>query len=89
MATVTTTEGLEELIRRVVREEFLSLLRSPESTLETWQREDRDEERHDAVLLRDALEVLAEDGDRPDAWMSWEEVEAELDRAEEAGELPD
>ena len=42
----------------------------------------------DALLLREALAVLEAEGDDPEAWMSWEEVEAELDRAEAAGELP-
>ncbi len=89
MVPRATTEGLEDLIRRVVREEFLSLLRSPETILDAWEREERDEAQHDAVLLREALAVLEADGDRPEAWMSWDEVEAELDRAEAAGELPD
>ena len=89
MAYATTTEGSEALIRRVVREELLALLRSPEAILEAWHREDQGEARHDAILLREALEVLEADGDRPGAWMSWVEVEAELDRAEAAGELPD
>ena len=89
MAPSATNEGLEDLIRRVVREEFLALLRSPEAVLEAWQREERDEASHDAILLREALEVLEADGDRPEAWISMEEAEAELDRAEAAGELPD
>lgn len=89
MAHAATTEDFEALIRRVVREEFLALLRSPEELLEAWQREDREEAKHDAILLQEALEVLEADGDRPEAWMSWTEVEAELDRAEAAGELPD
>ena len=89
MTAAATHEELEAMVRRVVREEFLDLLRSPEKILESWQREETDEARHDAILLREALEVLEADGDRPEAWMSWEEVEAELDRAEAAGELPD
>ncbi len=48
-----------------------------------------DEAVDDAILLREALEILETDGDRPEAWMSWAEVEAELERAEAAGELPD
>ncbi len=88
MAIPAKTEDLEDLIRKVVREEFLALLRAPEVTLEEWDRESRNEACHDAILLREALEVLRADGDRPEAWMSWDEVEAELDRAEAAGELP-
>ena len=89
MEPQATDKGLEDLIRRVVREEFLALLRSPAEVLVAWEREERDEDRHDAILLREALEALEADGDRPEAWMSWGEVEAELDRAEAAGELPD
>ena len=89
MTLSTTPEELENMVRRVVREEFVDLLRSPEALLEAWRREEASEARHDAILLREALEVLEADGDRPEAWMSWEEVEAELDRAEAAGELPD
>ncbi len=58
MVSQATTEDLEGLIRRVVREEFLAMLRAPETILEVWEREERDEERHDAILLREALEVL-------------------------------
>ncbi len=89
MAIAEMTEDLESLVRRVIREEFLAFLRSPEATFETWQREEADEARHDSILLREALEILQADGDRPEAWISMEEAEAELDRAEAAGELPD
>ncbi len=89
MAIAEATEDLEALVRRVVREEFLTLLRSPEAIFEAWRREEADEARHDAILLREALEILEADGDRPEAWISMEEAEAELDRAEAAGELPD
>ena len=89
MTLTTTTEELETLVRRVVREEVLELLRSPEALLEAWRRAEADEARHDAILLREAPEALEQDGDRPEAWISLEEAEAELDRAEAAGELPD
>ena len=39
------------------------------------------------MLLKDALALLEEYGNKPESWMSWEEFEAELDRAEAAGEL--
>ena len=42
----------------------------------------------DEGLLKGALAVLEEYGDKPKSWMRWEEFEAELDRAEAAGELP-
>ena len=41
------------------------------------------------MLLSDALNTIQEYGDRPDAWMKWKDFEAELDRAQTAGELPD
>jgi hypothetical protein len=43
----------------------------------------------DDLLVGEALLVLREHGNEPDAWMTWEDFEAELDRAEAAGELPD
>ncbi len=81
-------EELEALIRRVVREELLALLNAPAgSILEDCHQGPEDPEQ-DAILLRDALSALRADRDRPEAWISWEECEAELDRAEAAGELP-
>jgi hypothetical protein len=43
----------------------------------------------DELLLREALAVLQQYGDKPEAWMDWDDFEAELDWAEAAGELPD
>jgi hypothetical protein len=90
-ATITLTPAdLEALIRRIVREEIGRLLDQPaRSILDDWKQEGPDDPEGDAVLLREALAVLHEYGDKPDAWMSWEDFEAELDRAEAAGELPD
>ena len=42
----------------------------------------------DQLALREALEVIRRHGDDPEAWMSWDDFEAELDRAEATGELP-
>ena len=81
---------LEVLVRRVVREELIRLLRSPvRSILEDWTQEGPDDSAEDELLLSEALAVLQEYGDKPEAWMDWEDFEAELDRAEMAGELPD
>lgn len=33
--------------------------------------------------------VLKQYGDKPEPWIKWEDFEAELDRAEAAGKLPD
>ncbi len=83
-------DKLEVLIRRVVREELIHLLRTPvRSILEDWRQEGPDDPAGDKVLLREALTVLQEYGNKPEAWMNWEEFEAELDREEAAGELPD
>jgi hypothetical protein len=83
-----TPEELEKLMRRVVREEISRLLHQPaRSILDDWKQEGPDDPEGDAVLLGEALAVLREYGDKPDAWMSWENFEAELDRAEAAGEL--
>ena len=82
-------EALESLIRRVVREELAALLNaSAGSILEDWRHEGPEDPEQDAALLRDVLSALRADRDRPEAWVSWEECEAELDRAEAAGELP-
>jgi len=80
---------LEVLVRRMVREEFTRLLHVPvRSILEDWRQEGPDDPAEDALLLREALAVLQGYEDQPDAWMSWEDFEAKLDRAEAAGELP-
>lgn len=84
------SEDLEKLIRRVVREEVGDLLKKPaRSILDDWRHEGPDEPWQDQLLLQDALAVLRVDGDDPEAWLGWDDCEAELDRAEAAGELPD
>jgi len=85
---INTTE-LEGLVRRVVREELSRLLREPlGSLLEGAEHEGPKNPAEDEMLLKDALAVIEEYGYQPEAWMNWEEFEAELDRAEAAGELP-
>ena len=88
--TVTLSPNeLQVLIRRVVREELTRLLRAPvRSILEDWGQEGPDDPAQDELLLREALAVLQGYEDQPEAWMNWEDFEAELDRAEAAGELP-
>ena len=81
---------LEILVRRVVREELTHLLRTPaRSILEDWRQEGPDDPVEDELLLSEALAVLQGYDDQPEAWMNWEDFEAELERAEAAGELPD
>jgi len=80
---------LEVLVRRVVQEELTRLLRTPvRSILEDWRQEGPDDPAEDELLLSEALAVLQRYEDQPEAWMNWEDFEAELDRAEEVGELP-
>lgn len=90
-ATITVSlTDLEALIRRVVREELARLLPRPASSIaEDWTQEGPDDPAGDALLLREALAVLDEYGDKPESWMTWEEFKAEVDRAEAGGELPD
>ena len=88
MLQPSKSEELDSLIRRLIRQELVALLHSPVATLEDWQRQGVEDSDGDALLLRDALAILEAEGEDPDAWMSWDEVEAELDRAEAAGELP-
>ena len=84
-----TPEELEKLVRRVVREEISRVLEQPVRSIhDDWKQEGPNDPEGDALLLREALAVLREYEDKPDAWMSWDDFEAELDRAEAAGELP-
>jgi hypothetical protein len=87
--TISLTD-LENLIRRVVREELTRLLPPPTpSILEDWSHEGPDDPTGDEAVLTEALAELEEYGDKSETWMKWEDFEAELDRAEAAGELPD
>ncbi|MBM4458840.1 MAG: hypothetical protein FJ011_13895 [Chloroflexi bacterium] len=100
--TVETTVSfglpdLENLMRRVVREvmreEFARLPYPPTrsitpSILDDWSQEGPDDPAGDDELLREAMTVLDVYGDKPETWMTWEDFEAELDRAEARGELP-
>ncbi len=86
---VMTPTELENLIRRVVREELAHAPHAAAtSILDDWSQEGPDDPEGDEQLLQEALAVLEEYGDKPEAWMKWEEFEKELDRAEAAGELP-
>jgi hypothetical protein len=63
------------MIQEVVREELRQLF----SPFLLKQRERVDESADDQLLLQEALAVLEEYGDKPEAWMKWEDFEAELD----------
>ncbi len=89
--TSISSQELENLIRRVIREELIRLLDTPvRSILEIPRDEGQDDDPSgDRMLLRDALDILQKYNDKPDAWIKWEDFETELERAEAAGELPD
>jgi hypothetical protein len=80
---------LETMVRRVVRSELVRLLRSPkQNVLAEWAKADERDAVEDSLLLHEALSVLNQYADKPESWLNWDEFEAELDRAEAAGELP-
>ena len=74
------TAELEGLVRRVVREELSRLLRQPiRSVLEGAEHEGPENSAEDEMLLKDALAVLEEYGEKPESWMSWEDFQSGLD----------
>ena len=101
-ATVRTTVSiglpdLEDLMRRVVREVVREeLLRLPHpatrtitpSILNDWSQEGPDDPAGDDELLGEAMVVLDKYGEKPETWITWEDFEVELDRAEARCELP-
>jgi hypothetical protein len=82
-----TKSELETLIRRVVREELRRALRLV-NPLNDWSDEGTDDPEGDEILAREALAQIAEYEKNPYRRMTLEEYEAELARAEAAGELP-
>ena len=83
-----TKSELEMLIRRVVREELGRALRAV-NPIDDWSHEGPDDPEGDEILAREALAQLEEIKKNPSQLKTWEEFEAELARAEAAGELPD
>lgn len=88
--TYLTIADLEALIRRVVREELAhaATAASP-SLLDDWSHEGADDPAADAALLAEVLAERADERHTPTARVAWAAAQAELDRAEAAGELPD
>ena len=82
MSQTTITQSpadLEALVRRVVHDEITRLLQTPvRSILEDWKHEGPDDPKGDQALLSEALAVLEQYGNKPEAWTSWEEFEREL-----------
>ncbi len=74
---------LENLIRRIVREELARLLRSPvRSVLDDWRHEGPEDPEGDEQLAADALALLEKYENTPEAWMNWEDFKAELGGAQ-------
>jgi hypothetical protein len=74
---------LENMIRRVVREELFRFFRGAMRPASSGsEHEGPDDPTEGEQLLEEALAVLKQYGDTPEAWMDWEDFEAELDRAE-------
>lgn len=81
---------LEAMIRRVVREEISQALKTrPPNILDDWSQEGPDDPEGDELLAQEAEAIWEEYKDKPETWRKWEDVEAELDQLEVAGELPD
>ena len=77
---------LESLIRRVIREELAR--QRQQDFLDDWSHEGPDDPLGDEELLGDALAASQDYHTNREGWLSWEEFEAEIERAEAAGELP-
>jgi hypothetical protein len=78
--TTISLAQLENLIRRVVREELARVLRSTTpSILDDWSQEGPDDPAGDEELLAEALITIEQykKGDR-EGWKTLEEFEAEL-----------
>lgn len=80
---------MRRVVREVVREELSRLPQAPTraTILDDWSQEGPDDPAGDAALLAEAMVVLDQYGDKPETWMSWEDLEAELDKAEARSEL--
>lgn len=80
---------LENLIRRVVREEIMHLLRRPNrAVIDYWEHEGPDDPIGDQQLLADALALLQKYETNRTGWKTLEEFQAELAEAEAKHELP-
>lgn len=79
-----TPNELDSFIRRTVRDELFQLVSKASRPDEA---DDNDESADDDLLLAEALAILRQYQNTPEAWMRWEDVLAELKTAEAAGEL--
>jgi len=70
---------LEQLSRRIVREEVGRLLQQPKpSVLDDWSHEGPEDPEGDAELLTEALDGVRQQEQNPAASRGWEEFKAEL-----------
>ena len=67
---------LETLVRRLVREELARLLQQPvHSILDDWTQEGTEDPAEDELLVSEALEAIRKYGNKPEAWISWQDLE--------------
>ena len=88
--TITlSVADLEQMIRRVVREEISHALRAvAPNPVDDLSHEGPDDPAGDAILLKEALEAIARLEQGLETTVPWGEFKADLERAEAAGELP-
>ena len=68
---------LEEMIRRVVREELTRFRETaPSSILDDWSQEEPEDEEGDQQLLAAALVEWEQYGHQPDTWVPWDTLKA-------------
>jgi tRNA A37 threonylcarbamoyladenosine dehydratase len=80
---------IQRTVRETVREELRRLFYQNLPAIRHYLlHEGPDDPEGDEQLLQEALETLEYINAHPESVQSWEEFEAELDRAEAAGELP-
>ena len=79
----------QDVVRDIVHQELTRLVRfTAPDKLDWWIHEGPDDPEGDEELLQDAMSLLEEYKDKPEAWIGWEQLKNELAKAEAAGELP-
>ena len=92
-STTLSLAEMKALIRRIVKEavheEFARLFEQAPSIVVDWTHEGPDDRAGDQLLLAEAVAARERYRTNPQEWSDWEAFKAELNAAEEAGELPD
>lgn len=85
-ATITISlTDLENLIRRVVREELTRPSHAPApSILDDWSHEGPDDPAGDEELLAEALVMSQQHRENKEGWKGWEDLKTELKQETEA-----